>query len=759
MNRDYQRAYLAAIKNQPEYWKRHYASNVTGDGGTLRDSPLLGAELIPDASRWFSIDKDPYWSRGSGWSISGGVALHSTSTAGVMSRLNILNVGSKYSITFSIVKNNGIIGINGSTIVGGYYPSSSGTYTVILTSLSTDLAFYSNGDNNTIDNISIREVLQPSMTKAYYKMARENNIAKSIQFAWLGEGGSKFRTSGIYSYFTKIYSMLGGNDAVQATSTNQPFLSGNIAPNEKYGLKNPNGASTFMTHPTISFLATDKWTVSIMFNWNDSSNSYTQMLGNGTNSAIGLKFNNGYRPYFSNVTGGQTAMFPGILTAGNYIGKNVLLTVTADGAGNISFYLNGVLKETKPATGGTAFSPINTNYSSVGLAFFGKQYYISLRSQTLTQSQITAEYNLSQSYIPEIENVTIGTQTWATSNCEMAATPQGNIIPEVQSAGNVERVVNPQLSTNIVGYAGVGNHTITYSSDNDGVCLVSSSGVGAALTNCLRYSNQVIVNTTINNFCKITIKAKSISGNTLFSTYLDILGGGLGSKTLTTEWQTFVFFGKIKTNTIANSFLYIAGAGEFAVDSFSIQEVGWSGSQELYDGIYAQTSGTVEQKTYAAVKAAAMWCHYNNDVTLGAVYGKLYNWFAVKLIQMDIDYYNAANPTASWGWRVPTQIDFTTLSTYLGGNDVSGGKLKKEGTTYWSTPNTGADNSSGFSAIGGGSISSLGAFASILTRTSLWTTTGTTFSTMIELRNEDSAFYTFTGQTLITGRTIRLIKQ
>ena len=34
---------------------------------------------------------------------------------------------------------------------------------------------------------------------------------------------------------------------------------------------------------------------------------------------------------------------------------------------------------------------------------------------------------------------------------------------------------------------------------------------------------------------------------------------------------------------------------------------------------------------------------------LGAIYGKLYNWYAVKLLQMDIDYYNAANPTAPWG--------------------------------------------------------------------------------------------------------------
>ena len=86
-----------------------------------------------------------------------------------------------------------------------------------------------------------------------------------------------------------------------------------------------------------------------------------------------------------------------------------------------------------------------------------------------------------------------------------------------------------------------------------------------------------------------------------------------------------------------------------SIDNVSVQEVGWSDATNLYDYVYANTSGTDEQKTYAAVKAAAMWCYYNNVTELGAVYGKLYNWYAVRLLQMDIDYYNAANPTIQTG--------------------------------------------------------------------------------------------------------------
>jgi hypothetical protein len=58
-------------------------------------------------------------------------------------------------------------------------------------------------------------------------------------------------------------------------------------------------------------------------------------------------------------------------------------------------------------------------------------------------------------------------------------------------------------------------------------------------------------------------------------------------------------------------------------------------------------------------------------------------------------------------------VDFTTLQTTLGGASVAGGKMKKEGTSYWISPNTGADNSSGFTALGGGIRLNNGNFATL----------------------------------------------
>lgn len=187
----------------------------------------------------------------------------------------------------------------------------------------------------------------------------------------------------------------------------------------------------------------------------------------------------------------------------------------------------------------------------------------------------------------------------------------------------------------------------------------------------------------------------------------------------------------------------------------------WGTSQTLYDTTYSQTSGTVEQKTYAAVKAAAMWCNYYNNITTGLIYGKLYNWFAVKLFQMDIDYYNAANPTKKWanGFRMPTLTEFKTLSTFLGGDAVSGGKLKETGLSHWSSPNTGADNSSGLTILPSGTRSVDGSFVALYSNFRAWqiTETNSTNSKRI-LIDYDSPTLAFLDGDKRLGCSIRLIK-
>ncbi len=94
------------------------------------------------------------------------------------------------------------------------------------------------------------------------------------------------------------------------------------------------------------------------------------------------------------------------------------------------------------------------------------------------------------------------------------------------------------------------------------------------------------------------------------------------------------------------------------------------------------------------------YCWYNNDVNNKNTYGGLYNWFTVNTGKL-----------CPAGWHVPTRTEWTTLTTFLGGENVAGGKLKEAGTTHWLSPNTGATNETGFSALPGGYRSSWGYFS------------------------------------------------
>jgi uncharacterized protein (TIGR02145 family) len=86
------------------------------------------------------------------------------------------------------------------------------------------------------------------------------------------------------------------------------------------------------------------------------------------------------------------------------------------------------------------------------------------------------------------------------------------------------------------------------------------------------------------------------------------------------------------------------------------------------------------------------YCWYDNDSTTYAfTYGALYNWYTINTGKL-----------CPKGWHVPNDIEWITLTDYLGGSDIAGGKLKEAGTIHWISPNTGATNESGFKALPGG---------------------------------------------------------
>jgi uncharacterized protein (TIGR02145 family) len=106
------------------------------------------------------------------------------------------------------------------------------------------------------------------------------------------------------------------------------------------------------------------------------------------------------------------------------------------------------------------------------------------------------------------------------------------------------------------------------------------------------------------------------------------------------------------------------------------------------------------------------WSNYNHDAANDPIYGKLYNWYTT-----------LGDTLCPTGWGVPTDAEWTILTTYLGGESVAGGKMKSVGTAYWNDPNTGATNESGFSVLPGGYRSNDGSFVSIRNYAFFWSAT------------------------------------
>lgn len=122
----------------------------------------------------------------------------------------------------------------------------------------------------------------------------------------------------------------------------------------------------------------------------------------------------------------------------------------------------------------------------------------------------------------------------------------------------------------------------------------------------------------------------------------------------------------------------------------------------------------------AATEPAYCWYKFDS-VSYSSIYGAMYNWFTVR-----------TGLLCPAGWRVPTDEDWMILEQYIGVQEYeldlmgwrgceSGGKLKGTGTTYWKSPNYGATNKTGFSALPGGHTDKSGFHGDLTQYTYFWT--------------------------------------
>lgn len=148
------------------------------------------------------------------------------------------------------------------------------------------------------------------------------------------------------------------------------------------------------------------------------------------------------------------------------------------------------------------------------------------------------------------------------------------------------------------------------------------------------------------------------------------------------------------------------------------------------------------------------YCWYKNDeVTYKDTYGAIYNFYAVQ-----------SDKLCPAGWHVPTLSDWNEMISFLGGLKTAGGKLKETGTLHWNSPNTGANNVSGFTGLPGGErysyssgLRNLGGWYS----SSLYTYNNQTISNaggvFFLTSDSEECIYTY-SHTFVHGLSVRCIK-
>lgn len=119
---------------------------------------------------------------------------------------------------------------------------------------------------------------------------------------------------------------------------------------------------------------------------------------------------------------------------------------------------------------------------------------------------------------------------------------------------------------------------------------------------------------------------------------------------------------------------------------------------------------STEEWILAGKNKQPAWCYYNNDSANGAIFGRIYNFYAI----------SDARGLAPSGWQIPNNNQWMELSEYLGGEREAGKKMKS--TSDWNDNGNGS-NESGFNALPGGGRYANGTFVFQGESTGFWSIT------------------------------------
>ncbi|MBP7849160.1 MAG: hypothetical protein KA053_02675 [Lentimicrobiaceae bacterium] len=144
----------------------------------------------------------------------------------------------------------------------------------------------------------------------------------------------------------------------------------------------------------------------------------------------------------------------------------------------------------------------------------------------------------------------------------------------------------------------------------------------------------------------------------------------------------------------------------------------WMG-KNLNIGVMVSSTNTGADHSNASNNGVIEKYCYNNDINNCDTFGGLYDWDEA----MQYSTIPGAMGICPEGWHIPNIEEWNAMEDSLGGISLAGGKLKEAGLLHWSSPNTGATNESGFTALPAGFRSPTGYFNTLGTHACFWSST------------------------------------
>lgn len=146
---------------------------------------------------------------------------------------------------------------------------------------------------------------------------------------------------------------------------------------------------------------------------------------------------------------------------------------------------------------------------------------------------------------------------------------------------------------------------------------------------------------------------------------------------------------------------------------------------------------------------------YNNDSLNCNIFGGLYQWDEI----MNYTKLQGSQGICPSGWHIPTFEEWESLSTYLGMNFWAGEMLKDNSKGLWKSPNEGAINRTGFTALPGGTFFCDSTFSNISLNSYFWSSSDfdSTYAWNRSLSWADTQFKEFVTKKQ-NARSVRCIK-